>query len=269
LSYDEVVSGLESGSMTVEDVAKAYSLGKLSDIDICRLATEKYITFKDAGSILGRSTISASRYCRKLIDEEQAREVVEEAMSTPSIPSGRGRKGGAVQQPQSPVQNVMAEVTGRVVSEAVMSLDYFVSLGKTVHNLAYYYASKDPRYSETLKTNPKEAVVAFLEDSMAFYVAWQDIMGRISSMISRLYSVIERYESVIQSLLPKLYPSIKYEAETKLALTLIDRMILARLLGIKIGKKLPKVAFAWVDALGDEVIRSEVAKQLFGGVYNG
>ncbi len=162
----------------------------------------------------------------------------------------------------------MAEVSSKIATDAVSSFNYFLDLGKNVHNLAYYYASKDPRYAEALRHHPRETVISFVEDAFAFYVAWQEIMQRLSNLVARLYSVIERYESIIQSLLPKLYPSIKYEVQAKLALTLIDRLILARLLGIKISKKLPKVAFAWVDALGKEVVREEVLKQVFGGDLN-
>ena len=263
MSYELYAKGLESGDLSVSDVTKAYTSGQLSDVDVCRLAVDKYITFKDASAIIGKPATTVARYCRKLVEKE-AEEIAESIEF--SSPGKFGKKGGGVSI--NPAQAVVAEVTGTVVKDAVTTLEYTLTLGKTVHNIAYYYASKDPRYADALRNNAQATIVGFVEDAFAFYVAWQDVMQRLSNLIVRLYSVIDRYERIIQAMLPKLYPSIKYEVESKLALELIDRMILARLLGIKMEKKLPKVAFAWVDALGKEVIRNEVTKQLFGGGLN-
>ena len=267
IGYEFYAEGLRSGMLSPEAVIRDYQQGKISDIDLCRLAQERLITYKDIAAAMGKSPSAVSRMCRKLLEEEQIGEVkdwMEQAMTQMGTRGGltaRRAAGG-----NTPIHSIIAEVASRTLSDAVQGLDYYISLGKQVHNLAYYYASKDPRYSESLKYEPQATLIRFIEDAFAFYVAFQEFMERIRNIVWRLYNVIERYESLVRRLLPKLYPSIRYEMEARLALTLIDRMILARLLGVKLGK-LPKFAFTWMEMIGDKYLKEELLKVLWGVPY--
>ena len=263
--------GLRNGTLSAEDIKRAYEQGQLMEEDLCVLANEHLLKYKEVAEILGKSPSTVSRQCKKLLEEElfaPFRAAVEDYLrkqEEKGTPAGRrGRLGATASPTETPIHAVIADLSSRIVARATQTLQQNQQIADAIYNLAYFYAARDPRYSESLKTNPFETVMRFIEDAFAFYEAYEEIMARLGSIIQRLYYMIERYDSLIRKLLPRLYPSIRYEMEAKLALTIIDRMILARLLGIKLPRSIPKTAFLWMQAIGDKYLHKELEKLLWG-----
>lgn len=263
--------GLKNGTLSVEDIKRAYEQGQLMEEDLCVLANEHLLKYKEVAEILGKSPSTVSRQCKKLLEEElfaPFKEAVEDYLRKQeekgALAGRRGRLGAATSPTETPIHAVIADLSSRIVAKATQTIQQNQQIADAIYNLAYFYAARDPRYSESLKINPFETVMRFIEDAFAFYEAYEEIMARLGSIIQRLYYMIERYDSLIRKLLPRLYPSIRYEMEAKLALTIIDRMILARLLGIKLPRSIPKVAFLWMQTIGDKYLHKELEKLLWG-----
>ena len=255
MEIEWLVNKIELEGWGEKELVDLYAKGEIGDQEVCWLASHGFIKLKVAGAILGKSPAAASRYCRKLLAE------MEESEEEPTPPKA------AAKAARAKMDEVVQKIYATTMAEASTMHDYFYGLGREIHTIAYYYAARDPRYSEALKVDPRNTIKRFIEDTMAFYIAWQDIIGDLRMAINRLIGIIAEYDNLVRQLLQMTEPAIRYQMEAKYALILIDRMILARLLGAKIPKRVAKAGFSLLKEIENEIVNEEIRKML-GGVGN-
>jgi len=254
MDWETLVNKVELEGWGEKELVDLYVKGEITDVDVCKLASQGFIKLRVAGAILGKPPAAASRYCRKLLSELE-----EEEEEPPKPPKG------AAKAARQKMDEVVQKIYATTIAEASTMHDYFYQLGREIHTLAYYYAAKDPRYSEALKIDPRGTIRRFLEDTMSFYIAWQDIIADMKMTIDRLMYIISKYDSLVRTLLQFTLPAVRYKMEAQYALILIDRMILAKLLGAKIPKNVAKAGFSLLKEIEDEILNEEIRRML-GGV---
>ena len=252
---------------SAEELVEAYRRGDATPRDLCEALMRGDLDDRTVATLLKVGVLSVRSYCRSVLGRSTEAMAAEEARIAEEEPvypaSTRGRRGAAAQPAAvSPTREVLAQLSAQVATEATAAVGYYIELGKEIHNMVYFYASRDPRYAEALKTDPRATVVRFVEDALATYIGLAEVLNRIRSVIYRLLEIIDRYDQVLRRLAPRLYPSFVAELETRAVLTLIDRLILARILGVKLGN-VPRFMRLWFEYQGERMVREHLA-QLFG-----
>ena len=262
---DEQLLNVEE--LTPKQIYEYYMKGMLSNYDICYAWEIGKLGTNEVADLLKMNPLKVANYCRKVLGDvvnqmakEEANSVDLSAATGGGLARGRGRGGPA--GVMSPTLEVLTQLASLAASQAVTDAQFWMELGREVYNIAYFYAARDPRYSEALKTDPRTTVARFIEDAMATYIGLAEVFNRIRSIIYRLINIIEQYDAILRRIAPRLYPSFIAELETKAMITLLDRIILARILGVKLGA-IPKFVRLWFEYEGEKFVQQQLA-QIFG-----
>lgn len=182
------------------------------------------------------------------------------------------RKGGklpSLPQISSPETSVDREITLSITREATERVRAMLAVGKAVtETLLTDVVSRDPRLAKMLKEDPSTAILRYVQEAIDLYIKWPDIKAQIDYIVSKYESIIRKLYNFIRYLLPRATPFVRYEVEMKLALDLIERMIIMRILGIKLPTKLPQIIKYYSDIKFLEALEKWEKKEKEAPLHN-
>lgn len=223
--------------LTEDDLIKLYNLYASGQMSIKKIA-----------EYLG---LDYNKLRRRINQIKEAFLAEKLAMSGMSAPHPRSRRVKAPEQPMPkylPNLMVEREIASNIVSEATDKVKTYIAVGKMVtESLLTEVIKYDHRLAEMLKKDPSLAILRYVQEMVDLYTKWPYIRSEIDFIISRYESLIRKLYNLVKYLLPRASPFIRYEVEVKLALDLIDRLLLMKILGIKLPSKLPQLLRYYSD----------------------
>lgn len=157
----------------------------------------------------------------------------------------RLEKEGKVEIPhlgkKAPDLQILRMVGDELTKEASQRMKLYFTLGRLVVSTFFKYAAADPKYAQNIHVKPLETMIQYIADSINARLELMKLKDQIAMVIDYLLDIIERQRQIIDYLLPRVTPAIKFEVEARMALELIEMAIMARLLGIRLdtGKLSP------------------------------
>jgi len=195
---------------------------KLTDEEVVELYRQYKFEGKplsELAALAGVSTSTLRKRFKKLEESGMASSII-----------GVGSMHGPIPTPKVEVQ-VTKKVASDIASDALKIYQQIYEIGKYVYRM----------YSTTAY-NKGVSVYEFVDNAVRLYLNWELIREKIYSVINRLIAIIEKQRKIISFLAPRASPMIRYEVAAHLALELLDRKLLLKLLGVKTpSKQLEKI----------------------------
>lgn len=259
-----------------------------------RLVTAKRVSIKQLAEFLGVDYNRLYRRLRSIKDifkkaekmEEQIAEdalrqaqakeinrIVEESLREGKMPRRRKSEEDLVLEELSAIEAsrkpgpselaVLKTISAEVANDATARAKLFYELGKQVFSeLILEGFRKDPRLVELAKhIGIVQAAMEYVKRAINAYAKLDRVLEESRSLIQELVDIINRQNNLIEILWRKASPFIKFEVESKLLLELLDRMLLARALGIKFPRNLPKLLKSYADQKFIEAVETWLKQQ--------
>ena len=146
---------------------------------------------------------------------------------------------------------ILREISSDVSNDAVQRAKVYYTIGKMVFEKLLTDAfPRHPELVEMVKKNKAtiiQAIIKYLDEALEYYEKKDELISTTRQIIEELVDIINRQDRLINILWRYASPYIKFEVETKLLLDVLDRVLLARALGISLPKQLPKILKSYSD----------------------
>jgi len=131
------------------------------------------------------------------------------------------------------VQKLLATTLTQETAQRILN---FLNIGRTVASAYWRHAHAAGK-----------PIDQFVSEAMSWYMYKPYLLQEIRSLLDTLISIINYQQELINYYAARSTPMIKYEIDANIALELLDRALLMRILGIPMPKKLPVVFKTYLD----------------------
>jgi hypothetical protein len=255
------------------EIIDAYLKGEIDARDLCLAMRDGRVSAGKVAELLKVPKERVGEFCNELLREEaRVPRIISSLKSSNSglgeeeLPSSYGGRRGrgysysvTALMETNPIAEAIKAVATAAADVAVQDITFFKDFGERVYRVAYWFCAQHPLYKDELLNNPKDTVSRFVDHAISFYIGWMNILDRFDAMISELRGIIEEqqriiemYKRVVARLARRAAPSYIDEIAMNVLVALLDRIIVARALGIRVDKKLLRFVASWLEAKGAE-----------------